>query len=295
MSEKLKRRVGKLIAVAAALVAVTIFVLSGTAQAQQDGATDLLEEDTLSSANHNADDVAIPQPVSEQPALLRLVVPGDSLWTIAQEHLGPEAAPQHVANEVERIFELNRHQIGDDPNLILVGQQLLLPAVAEPTASTMPAAAESAVAPPVAAEPEVAVPVAAAGPTLTEEPMLAHQPAVEPAVVVEQPLAPAMDEPVVLPDLPEVEAVPLAETVNPSTEPNNDANKRRLLGLGFFLLSLGAAVLLVRQLLARAPRQRKAVGLHWHQPSSSSMAPTRGKVGGSRWRKRSSSMVRRKR
>ncbi len=292
MSEKLKRRVGKLIAVAAALVAMTIFVLSGTAQAQQDGATDFLED--TQSANHNADDVAIPQPVSE-PALLRLVVPGDSLWTIAQEHLGPEAAPQHVANEVERIFELNRHQIGDDPNLILPGQQLLLPAVAEPTASTMPAAAESAVAVPMAAEPEVAVPVATAGPALTEEPVLAGQPAVEPAVVVEQPLAPAMDEPVVLPDLPEVEAVPLAETVNPSTEANNDANKRRLLGLGFLLLSLGAAVLLVRQLLARAPRQRMAAGSYRRQPSSYSMAPTRGKVGGSRWRKPSSSMVRRKR
>src|SRR5215217_5660211 len=53
----------------------------------------------------------------------KLVEPGDSLWTIAQARLSPDAAPQQVAEEVGRIYELNRDQIGENPNLIFPGQQ----------------------------------------------------------------------------------------------------------------------------------------------------------------------------
>src|SRR5215207_10063951 len=61
----------------------------------------------------------------------KLVEPGDSLWTIAQARLSPDAAPQQVAEEVGRIYELNRDQIGENPNLIFPGQQFfLLPAAA---------------------------------------------------------------------------------------------------------------------------------------------------------------------
>jgi hypothetical protein len=60
----------------------------------------------------------------------KLVEPGDSLWTIAQARLSPDAAPQQVAEEVGRIYELNRDQIGDDPNLIFPGQQFFLTSAA---------------------------------------------------------------------------------------------------------------------------------------------------------------------
>jgi excisionase family DNA binding protein len=61
---------------------------------------------------------------------------GDSLWSISQRVLGPNATPQQIANEVERIFELNRNQIGDDPNQIVAGQELVLsPATSEPAAN----------------------------------------------------------------------------------------------------------------------------------------------------------------
>jgi DNA-binding CsgD family transcriptional regulator/LysM repeat protein len=64
----------------------------------------------------------------------RIVVsPGDSLWSISTERLGPNATPQQIANAVERIYALNRNQIGADPNLIFPGQKLLTPPVGEPS------------------------------------------------------------------------------------------------------------------------------------------------------------------
>ena len=56
-----------------------------------------------------------------------IVRPGDSLWTISKEQLGPDATPQRIANGVEQIYALNRGRIGADPNLIVVGQELLVP------------------------------------------------------------------------------------------------------------------------------------------------------------------------
>ena len=55
-----------------------------------------------------------------------VVEPGDSLWSISEEHIGPGATPERIAYEVQRIFELNRQQIGEDPNLIFPGQKLFL-------------------------------------------------------------------------------------------------------------------------------------------------------------------------
>ena len=60
----------------------------------------------------------------------KLVEPGDSLWTIAQARLSPDAAPQQVAEEVGWIYELNRDQIGENPNLIFPGQQFFLASAA---------------------------------------------------------------------------------------------------------------------------------------------------------------------
>jgi LysM repeat protein len=84
-----------------------------------------------------------------------VVRPGDTLWSISEEHLGPNATPQRIAAEVERIYALNRDRIGSDPNLIASGQELSLPAAggslsADKTADeaatkkTAPAARETA-------------------------------------------------------------------------------------------------------------------------------------------------------
>jgi DNA-binding CsgD family transcriptional regulator len=64
----------------------------------------------------------------------RVVVrPGDSLWSISEDLLGPNASPRQIAEKTERIYALNRGLIGGDPNLIFQGQKLLLPQVAGAT------------------------------------------------------------------------------------------------------------------------------------------------------------------
>jgi LysM repeat protein len=53
---------------------------------------------------------------------------GDTLWSIARRHLGPEATDSQVAHEWPRWHAANRALIGDDPSRILPGQQLQPPA-----------------------------------------------------------------------------------------------------------------------------------------------------------------------
>lgn len=57
-----------------------------------------------------------------------VVRPGDSLWAIAARHLGPEASAQDVAEAWPRWYAANRDLIGPDPDLILPGQRLAVPA-----------------------------------------------------------------------------------------------------------------------------------------------------------------------
>jgi len=53
------------------------------------------------------------------------VRPGDSLWRIAGRHLGPDATVTATAQEVTRLWELNRQRIGTgNPDLIFPGQTL---------------------------------------------------------------------------------------------------------------------------------------------------------------------------
>jgi hypothetical protein len=56
-----------------------------------------------------------------------VVAPGDSLWSISSELLGPGATEQQIAKSVGRIYALNRNQIGPDPDLIITGQKLSVP------------------------------------------------------------------------------------------------------------------------------------------------------------------------
>jgi hypothetical protein len=68
---------------------------------------------------------------SSRGSSLVVVRPGDSLWSISRERLGPNASPQQIANGVERIYALNQNHIGSDPDLILPGQEFLVPPVDE--------------------------------------------------------------------------------------------------------------------------------------------------------------------
>lgn len=53
---------------------------------------------------------------------------GDSLWTIAARHLGPDATDVDVARAWPRWYQANRAAIGADPDLILPGTVLVAPA-----------------------------------------------------------------------------------------------------------------------------------------------------------------------
>src|SRR5919202_3034074 len=75
------------------------------------------------------------QPAYYEPAEVRVVRPGDTLWSISEQRLQPNPTPEQIMNEVGRIYELNHAQIGDNPNLIFAGQQFLLPALYRPTAT----------------------------------------------------------------------------------------------------------------------------------------------------------------
>jgi nucleoid-associated protein YgaU len=52
---------------------------------------------------------------------------GDSLWTIAERHLGAAASDAEVARAWPRWYAANRTVIGDDPDLIRPGMQLVPP------------------------------------------------------------------------------------------------------------------------------------------------------------------------
>jgi LysM domain-containing protein len=58
----------------------------------------------------------------------RVVVrPGDSLWAIAERHLGPDASTEAIAAEWPRWYAANRALIGPDPDLITPGMVLHAP------------------------------------------------------------------------------------------------------------------------------------------------------------------------
>jgi hypothetical protein len=135
LSTYLKKPSWSLVAVVALSIAI-LAALPGLAQAQQTPAVST-EADQNADGNINlATTASRPAP---EPSGRLMVYPGDSLWSIAQRELGPHATPQQIANEVERIFELNRDRIGYNPNLVVPGEELLLPSVTEPATGHPPA------------------------------------------------------------------------------------------------------------------------------------------------------------
>ena len=146
MSTRLKELVGIVVAevVLAALVALAILAgLPGIAQAQeeaeaQDTGTTSVEATQNTTTTNEKGDPAAWRPAPEPSTTPLVVEPGDSLWSISEEHIGPGATPEQIAYEVERIFELNRERIGENPNLIFPGQEFFLGSPAPGGAAAAP-------------------------------------------------------------------------------------------------------------------------------------------------------------
>ena len=212
-----KQRASAVMVAAGALAVVTFTALSGAAEAQQEDARNA----------HPIAQPAVAVQAMPEPAQQVVVNPGDSLWSIAQRELGPNATGQQIATEVERTFELNRERIGDDPNLILAGQELLLPPASEPAAN------ETATNTPVASEAVATKPVADAQTNESAEPARSE---------------PALD----------ASAVGASADITPLR-----LSDRQLLGLGIVVLTLVGALLI----LWKAPLRRDVGGGAWRMPA----------------------------
>jgi LysM repeat protein len=149
LSTSLKWLVGIVVAGVALSLAI-LAGLPGVAEAQEvetqtsGTASTEAEQNTTTDDEKGAPAAWRPAP---EPSTTRLVVePGDSLWSISAEHIGPGATPKQIAYEVERTFDLNRERIGEDPNLIFPGQEFVLLPPASDTVATAPVSREPAAA-----------------------------------------------------------------------------------------------------------------------------------------------------
>jgi hypothetical protein len=229
-----------LAAVAALTAAILALLLPGVAEAQEE------EQGAAAPATTTARSTVV-------------VAPGDSLWSISQERLGPEAAPRQIALDVERIHQTNLTRMGADPNLVFPGQRLALPppppgAGAPAAAPEAPAEDRASAAPPEARRTAT---VAARGAPEQEE---AAGPVPERAA-----------EPIAPPALPEGGAVPEARELAPRAAPGwglglpDGLSARRLLGLGIIALTSGLGIIALTLLLAgimawRLPMRRDVGG-----------------------------------
>jgi len=69
-----------------------------------------------------------PRPATSHDAPAEVVVQrGDTLWSIAARHLGPDASDAEIAHAWPAWFEANRGVVGDDPDLLRPGQVLRAP------------------------------------------------------------------------------------------------------------------------------------------------------------------------
>ncbi|MDM8083846.1 LysM peptidoglycan-binding domain-containing protein [Cellulomonas cellasea] len=75
-----------------------------------------------------------PADVGEPTVAQVVVAPGDSLWKLAAEHLGPEASTAEIAAAWPRWHEANAAAIGADPDVIHPGQTLDVPTLAHDVA-----------------------------------------------------------------------------------------------------------------------------------------------------------------
>ena len=268
MSTSLKGLVWIMVAGVALSLAILAW-LPGMAEAQE------VETQTLGTASTEAEqntttDNEKGAPAAWRPApessTTRLVVePGDSLWSISEEHIGPGATPKQIAYEFERTFDLNRGRIGEDPNMIFPGQELVL----------LPPASDTAATAPVSQEPAAAQ--QAPNPIVVQSEGVSDSPVVEPAVseeavpengasggavsedaVTAPPTKGQTDEQA---ENAPAESVP-AESVPTTTAAGGVASsllevydnikvERRLLGIGILALTLIVAILMAMRLPMR--------------------------------------------
>jgi len=244
-------------------------------------------------------------PTEDRSAPSVVVRPGDSLWSISEERLGPDAAPQRIVRGIERIHALNRGWIGADPNLIFVGQELSLPpamsSLRRPTKATPvrgaagkgPGAAEAA----EATQRDRTAKGTTGSKATGKAPRTAASGAAAEGGDVPAPVAERQAEPVSLPLLPDEAAapVPAVRTVASNDSPPSPltsfvstvrsavasaayavtaavgslaesfADRRRVLGLGVLLLTLVVAALIAWKLPMRRTTREDAA--RWGMPT----------------------------
>ena len=86
--------------------------------------------DPIAAPTGTAPSVDDPSAADRWPTVNGIVVmvqPGDSLWRIAAHSLGPDATDADVDNAWRAWYFVNREVIGDDPDVILPGQDLRAP------------------------------------------------------------------------------------------------------------------------------------------------------------------------
>ena len=232
MSTSLKKLFGILI-VGVALSLSILTALPVMAEAQDMDEASMGAEQNIVK---NAGAVVTTQPTTESPVAGRVVNPGDSLWSIGQEHLGPEATPKQILEEARRIYEINRDRIGNDPNLLVAGQELLMPSVPEST--PQPVAQEPA--PAESAAPAESVDLPDSSEAQEDIPVAREVAAEEPSSFF----------------------APLANL--------DDQERRTVLGLGIILLTLVFAVLIAWKL----PMNRRNYALPTRESDPSESAPT---------------------
>jgi len=252
-------------------VALSLAILAGLpgmAEAQEVETQTLGTASTEAEQNTTTDDEkgapAAWRPAPESSTTRLVVEPGDSLWSISEEHIGPGATPKQIAYEVERTFDLNRGRIGEDPNLIFPGQEFVLLSPASDTAATAPVSQEPAAqqAPnPIVVQSEGVSDSPVAEPAVSEEAVPengASGGAVSEDAVTAPPTSGQTDEQA---ENASTESVP-AESVPTTTVAGGVAGsllevydnikvERRLLGIGILALTLIVAILMAMRLPMR--------------------------------------------
>ncbi|MEO7058283.1 MAG: LysM peptidoglycan-binding domain-containing protein [Lapillicoccus sp.] len=77
-------------------------------------------------------------PAAQRSQEAVVVRAGDTLWDLAARRLGPHATVAQVADEWPRWYAVNQSVVGDDPDLLLPGQQLVVPSLAPDTTGPDP-------------------------------------------------------------------------------------------------------------------------------------------------------------
>ena len=225
LSASLKKPLVRLLVAVVALSIAILAALPEMAQAQQTPAVST-EADQNADRNTDSATTTAPSRPAPQPSERLTVYPGDSFWSVSQRHLGPQASPQQIANEAERIFELNRDRTEGDPSLLMPGEELLV----------APSASEQATDQ-LANEPENS-------PAAT-----AVEPAAQPPVAVSESSEPA------------AETASGASLDIPAELETYLLNERKLIGLGILGLTLALAILILWKLPMRRDVGTEAWGI----------------------------------